>query len=101
MRTSIFLFIVNLIFCRVLQASIPCTCTLGDNLRRAAGEVDNQMCRRADRDTAPVKSLSPTLQNTYTKHYNTVCVHNLVVSFSESYNAEFLLNKTVARYTFK
>ena len=59
------------------------------------------MCRRADRDTAPVKSLSPTLQNTYTKHYNTVCVHNLVVSFSESYNAEFLLYKTVARYTFK
>ena len=28
------------------------------------------MCRRADRDTAPVKSLSPTLQNIYTMHYS-------------------------------
>ena len=69
MRTSSFLFFIDLIFCRVLQQSIPYTYTLGDNLRNAAGEVDNQMCRRADRDTAPVKSLSPTLQNIYTIQY--------------------------------
>ena len=71
-----------------------------ESLRSAAGEVVNQMCRRADRDTAPVKSLSPTLQNTYTIHY-TVYIHNLVVPFSESYNTKLLLYKTVACYTFK